>query len=162
MFCVSAPKPAAEQKKSFEALLRNSLQDECSMDVVQTVHEQLCQSIDLHKQSHVSDPLLISKEEVKSALTSSGVSQKGVAKFSVDFDETFGFDAQLHPKNIINHKRFEIKTPDVSIQVEPERRDLIETRMIDGMRYILICADENVEVNGVPITISDGEPACIS
>lgn len=162
IFHVSAPKPAAEQKKSFEALLSASLKDECRIDVVQAVHEKLCESIELHKESRTADPLLISKEDVKSALASCGVSQKCVAKFSVDFDETFGFDAQLHPKNIINHKRFEIKTPDVSIQVAPERRDLIETRMIDGMRYILICADENVEVNGVPITISDGEPACIS
>ena len=67
----------------------------------------------------------------------------------------FGFETQLHPKNIINNRRFEIKTPDVSIQVAPERADLIETRIIDGVKYILICADENVEVNGVPITIED-------
>ena len=45
--------------------------------------------------------------------------------------------------------------PDVSIQVSPERADLIETRIIDGVKYILICADENVEVNGVPITITE-------
>lgn len=157
LFRVDPPKPAAEQKKSFEALLCTSLQDECSLEVVQTVHEQLCQSIDLHKESRVADPLLISKEQVKHALADCGVSEKSVAKFSVDYDEVFGFDAQLHPKNIINNKRFEITTPDVSIQVTPEGRDLIETRIIDGVKYILICADENVEVNGVPIHIADGE-----
>jgi len=157
LFHVEPPKPAAEQKKSFEALLGASLQEECSMEVVQAVHEQICQSIDLHKESRVADPLLISKEEVKHVLTDSGVSEKAVAKFSVEYDEFFGFDAQLHPKNIINNKRFEITTPDVSIQVTPEGRDLIETRVIDGVKYILICADENVEVNGVPISIADEE-----
>ena len=155
LFKVAAPKPAEQQKKSFEALLGNSLQEECSMDVVQTVHEQLRQSIDLHKESRVAEPLLISKEQVKSALTQCSVSEKGIAKFSVEFDEVFGFEAQLHPKNIINNKRFEITTPDVSIQVSPERSDLIETRIIDGVKYILICADENVEVNGVPICIAE-------
>ena len=157
LFRVSVPKPAAEQKKSFEALLGTSLQEECSLEVVQAVHEQLCQSIDLHKESKVADPLLISKEEVKHALSECGVSQKNIAKFSVDYDEVFGFDAQLHPKNIINNKRFEVTTPDVSIQVSPERSDLLQTRIIDGVKYILICADENVEVNGVPIHIADGE-----
>lgn len=157
LFRVSVPKPAAEQKKSFEALLGTSLQEECSLEVVQAVHEQLCQSIDLHKESKVADPLLISKEEVKHALAECGVSQKNIAKFSVDYDEVFGFDAQLHPKNIINNKRFEVTTPDVSIQVSPERSDLLQTRIIDGVKYILICADENVEVNGVPIHIADGE-----
>ena len=158
LFCVQVPQPAEEQKKSFEALLGASLQEECSLEVMQTVHEQLCQSIELHKESKVAEPLLISKEQVKQSLTECGVSQKNIAKFSVDFDEVFGYEAQLHPKNIINNKRFEIKTPDVSIQVAPERADLIETRMIDGVKYILICADENVEVNGVPINIEDKEP----
>lgn len=155
LFRVKVPKPAEEQKRSFEALLGTSLQESCSMDVMQTVHEQICQCIELHKESRVAEPLLISKELVKTALSEGGVSEKGIAKFSVAFDETFGFDAQLHPKNIINHRRFEVKTADVSIQVSPERADLIETRIIDGVKYILICADENVEVNGVPITIGE-------
>jgi len=159
LFCVQPPKPAAEQKKSFEALLGNSLKDECNLETVQAVHEQLCQSILIHKESRVPDPLLISKEQVKSALTESGVSEKGVAKFSVEYDEIFGLDAQLHPQNIINHNRFEVKTPDVVIQVSPEHSDLIETRIIDGVKYILICADDNVEVNGVPISILEKEPA---
>ena len=67
----------------------------------------------------------------------------------------FGHDAQLHPTNIINHRKVEIKTPDVSITVNPERSDLIETRVIDGVKYILICADDNVEVNGVNIQIRE-------
>lgn len=155
LFQVQPPMAAAQQKKSFEALLTTSLEDSCSMEAVQTVHEQLCQCIDMHKESKVPEPLLVSKEQIKQALTMSGVPEKNIAKFSVDFDETFGFEAQLHPKNIINNKRFEINTPDVSIKVNPERSDLIETRVIGGVKYILICADENVEVNGVNIHIED-------
>ena len=155
IFNAPIPKPAAEQKKSFEALLTSTLDNECSLEVVQTVHDQLCQCIQMHKESRVPDPLLISKEQVKTALTSCGISEERVAKFGVEFDETFGNEAELHPQNIINDKRFEVKTPDVSIQVNPERTDLIETRIIGGVKYILICADEDVEVNGVSIHISD-------
>ncbi len=148
-------KPAAEQKKSFEALLAASLEDECSMEVVQTVHEQLCQCIEMHKESKVKEPLLVSKDQVQDALETCGVSEAHKAKFSVNFDETFGYEAQLHPKNIIDNRKFEIKTPDVSIKVAPDRSDLIETRIIDGVKYILICADEDVEVNGVSIHIEN-------
>ena len=157
VFNTAIPKPAAEQKKSFEALLTTSLEDECSLDVVQNVHDHLRQCIELHKESRSPEPLLVSKEQVKEALTECGVPEKNVAKFSVDFDEVFGLEAELHPKNIINAKRFEINTPDVSIKVNPERADLIETRVIGGVKYLLICADENVEVNGVNIHIADGE-----
>ena len=155
LFQVQPPQPAAEQKKSFEALLTTTLAESCNLEVVQNVHEQICQSIELHKESKIPEPLLITKEQVKDALTMSGVPEQNLAKFSVEFDSVFGHEAQLHPKNIINDKRFEITTPDVSIKVNPERLDLIETRVIGGVKYILICADENVEVNGVSIHIDE-------
>ena len=157
LFCVEPPKPAFEQKKSFEALLSTALADECSLEVVQTVHDQLRQSIEMHKESKVAEPLLVSKEEVKSALYTCGVSDTSLSKFSAQFDEVFGHEAELHPKNIIDNKRFEIATPDVSIKATPACSDLIETRVIGGVKYILIPADECVEVNGVVIHIEDKE-----
>lgn len=157
IFNTRIPKPAAQQKKNFAALLSTSLDTQCSLDVMQSVHDQLCQRIALHKESRVPEPLLIDKEDVKQVLGSCGVSDANIAKFSVDYDEAFGFEAQLHPKNIIDANRFEIKTPDVSIKVSPDRADLIETRIIGGVKYLLICADENVEVNGVNIHIADEE-----
>ena len=157
LFNTPVPMPAAEQKKCFEALLTTALGEDCNLDVVQTVHDQLCQRIELHKEAKVPEPLMIAKADVKEALASCGVSEEHLAKFSVDYDETFGFEADLHPKNIIDNKHFEIKTPDVSIKVDPTRSDLIETRIIGGVKYILICADENVEVNGVSIHIGESE-----
>lgn len=162
LFNTPVPKPAAEQKKSFEALLTTSLGEECSLDVVQTVHDQICQRIELHKESKVPEPLMVSKEDVKEVLTSCGVSEEHIAKFSVDYDEVFGFEADLHPKNVIDNKHFEIKTPDVVIKVDPTRSDLIETRIIGGVKYIMICADEDVEVNGVSINIRENEKETVT
>ena len=151
LFNTPVPKPAAEQKKCFEALLTTSLGEECSMDVVQTVHEQLCERMALHKESKVPDPLLVDKQVFKDVLTGCGVSETSVSKFSVQYDETFGFEAELHPKNIIDSKHFEIHTPDIAIKIDPTRTDLVETRVIGGVKYIMINADEDVEVNGVSI-----------
>ena len=155
VFNTPAPKPAAEQKKSFEALLTTTLGEECSLDVVQTVHDQICQRISMHKEAKVPEPLMISKEDVKTVLQECGVSEDRLSKFSVDYDEVFGFETDLHPKNVIDNKHFEIKTPDVVIKVDPTRSDLIETRVIGGVKYIMICADEDVEVNGVNIHIEE-------
>lgn len=155
LFQAPVPKPAAQQKQTFEALLTTSLGEECSMEVMQTVHEEFCQRIELHKESKIPDPLLISKEDVKEVLSTCGISDENLSKFSVDYDEAFGFDADLHPKNIIDNKHFEIKTPDVVIKVDPSRSDLIETRVIGGVKYIMICAEEDVEVNGVSIHIKE-------
>ena len=157
IFNTPVPQPAEEQKKTFEALMTTSLGDECSLDVVQTVHDQLRERIALHKEARVPEPLMIAKADVKEVLAACGVSQEHLAKFSVDYDEAFGFEADLHPRNIIDDKHFELKTPDVVIKVDPTRNDLIETRVIGGVKYIMICADETVEVNGVNINIASGE-----
>lgn len=158
LFHTSLPKPAAEQKKSFEYLLTSSLADSCSLETMQAVHAEICQCMDMHKQCKVPEPLTISKEQFQNILTGAGAKEKEMASFSVAYDETFGYETQLHPKNIIDTNRFEIKMPDVSIKVAPEKSDLIETRIIDGVKYILICADADVEVNGVTICISEDEP----
>jgi hypothetical protein len=50
----------------------------------------------------------------------------------------------------------------VSIKVAPDKADLIQTRIIGGVKYILINAEEDVEVNGVSIRILEdqGEAVC--
>ena len=131
------------------------------MDLVQSVYNEIHERIELHKEAKVAEPLMITKEEVKAVLKDCGVSEEHAAKFSVEYDEVFGFEADLYPKNIVDNRKFEIKTPDVSIKVAPDKADLIETRVIGGVKYILICADEEVEVNGVSIHIGEQEPATV-
>lgn len=161
LFCTSIPMPAAEQKQAFAALLGRTLEDECSLEVVQSVHDELCQQIAMHKESRVPEPLLIDKEQVRRVLEDCGVSQTHSAKFSVEFDETFGLDAQLHPANVIDHKKLELQTPDVIIKVAPDRGDLLETRVLGGVEYILIRSDENVTVNGVDIHLKNQQEATV-
>ena len=159
VFNTPVDKPAQQQKESFEAILTEALDTECSMEVVQTVHDQICQQIAMHKESKMPEALTISKEDVGQVLEGCGISQQGLAKFNVSFEEAFGVDAHVHPANIIDSKKIEIRTPDVSIKVATDRGDLIQTRVIGGVKYILIQADESVEVNGVNIHIGEEETA---
>ncbi len=161
IFHAPVPKPAFEQKQSFEALLTRSLEEECSLDVVQSVHDNICQQIQMHKESKLPEALLVNKEQVKAVLEDCGVNEQHIAKFSIDYDEAFGFEAEVHPNNIIDSKKIEISTPDVIIKVAPDRSDLIETRVIGGIKYILINAEEDVTVNGVSIHIAEGEAALV-
>lgn len=155
VFHTDVPMPAAEQKATFQSVLSNALESDCSFEVIQTVHEELCGMIELHKESKVDESLVISKKQVASVLQSCGVSEAHVDTFAEKYDAEFGEDSAVSPRNIIDSKKFEIRTPDVVITVNPERSDLVETRVINGTKYILICADEGVEVNGVSIHISD-------
>lgn len=155
LFRTELPMPAAAQKETFQTILGDTLAEECSYEVVQAVHEELRGRIEAHKADKEPEPLTVSRDEVRRVLTSCGVSEEHAGFFDQRFDAAFGEDAALSPGNIVDGRQFEIKTPDVTIRVSPDRSDLIETRVINGTRYILICADEGVEVNGVPIRISE-------
>ena len=87
-------------------------------------------------------------------LESCGVAEDHVEEFEERYDSAFGPEMDLSPRNLVDTKQLEVRTPDVTIRVNPDRGDLVETRIIDGARYILIRAEEGVEVNGVQIQIS--------
>ena len=95
-------------------------------------------------------------------LENSGGPAEQTEKFEEKFAEDFGKQTDLSPKNIVDTRKLEVVTPDVVVRVAPDKGHLLETRILGGVKYILICADENVEVNGVNIHIGDGEPALIN
>ena len=153
VFRQNAPMPADTQKETFHTLLSDTLGDDCSCQVVQAVHDQLCELVEEHKERKEAEPLTLSRGAVKSVLKSCGLSEAAVEEFGLRYDDTFGEDAALNAQNLVERK-LEISTPDVSIKVSPERSDLVTTRIIDGVKYILVRADEGVEVNGVPVHIT--------
>lgn len=152
VFNTELPMPAAEQKETFNSLLAET---ECSFDVVESVHAELSSMIDNHKESREEEPLTVSKTTVKDILRASGVAEDKLEVFEKKFDESFGENAELSPQNIIDRNKFDLRTADATIKVDPERSEIVETRVIDGTKYILIRADSDVEVNGVNIRIKN-------
>lgn len=145
--------PAAEQKQTFQSVLGDTVAEDCSLEVVQAVHERLGGMIEDHKANKDLEPLRFSKRTVKTVLEGCGVSSQHVTAFEERYDEEFGENAELCPVNVVDTKQLEIKTPNVLIRVNPERSDLIKTKFLNGLPYILIRAEEGVEVNGVCIHI---------
>ncbi|MEG2003109.1 MAG: DUF4317 domain-containing protein [Clostridia bacterium] len=153
VFKTEIPMPAALQKETFAAVLEQTVSEDCSYDVVQSIHGKFTEMIEDHKTAKEVEPLVISKKTVKNVLESCGVSDSRITSFEEKFDTEFGTDTKLAPQNIVDTKQFELRTADVTIKVNPEHSDLVETRIIDGTKYILIRANDNVEVNGVNIHI---------
>ncbi len=153
LFCTEYPMPAQEQMENFRTLIAETAADECSYEFVQSVHEHISDMIDEHKTTKQEEPLLLGKKDVKRVLEDCGASDEKIADFDEKFDAAFGEKAEISPLNVIDPKQFEVRTPDVTIKVSPEKSYLLETRVIDGTKYVLIRAEEGVEVNGVGINI---------
>lgn len=157
VFKCPVPMPAAAQRDTFRSILSESVAEDCSFEVVRSVHGQLSGMIADHKENKDLEPLKMSKKAVKDVLETCGVPELRVSTFEEKYDEEFGEGAELDPVTLVDVKQLEIKTPDVTIRVNPERADLVKTEMINGKRFILIRAEEGVEVNGVSITIQDDQ-----
>lgn len=146
--------PAIEQKETFQNVLMTSLQDDLSFDVMQTVHEHVRDLIEEQKEKKETEPLKIDCREVSGVLEDCGVAPEHIEAFKENYNEAFGETAALDAAGVVMPRKFELHTPNVSIKVDPAHSDLVETRVIDGLNYILIRADEGVEVNGVNIKIT--------
>ena len=87
----------------------------------------------------------------------SGVAEEKVQAFREKCDKDFGENATLIPTNIIESKKFEVVTPQVKITVDPEYTYSVETKVINGRKYLLIPADDSVTINGISIKIPKEE-----
>ena len=153
IFGVEPPLPADSQKEVFSQILNETVAEDCGIEVMQEVHSKLSEMIIEHKAKKDEPPLTISKGVITDLLTECKVPDEKVDDFSGEYDRVFGADVRINPKNIVDVKKFEVKTPEVSIKVDPERLDLIKTAVIDGRKCIVISVEHDVEVNGVNINI---------
>jgi len=152
VFGTSAPMSSAEQKDTFCEVLADTLADDCSFEVVQAVQGELRERIAAHKESRDPEILEITPDEVGDILSRSGVEEEKVAAFRTQCSEKFGGDS-LQPANLVPPNRVTLETPDAKITVAPEAAVQVETRIIDGRKYILIPADEDVEINGMNVHV---------
>jgi len=141
------PLTAGNQKEAFKILIEETLADTCSYDVVKNIHENLNELIEQHADN--PEPLELDKAEVKYLFQKSGVEDEQMETFDEQFDAAAGEHTTLLAGNVASTKKFEIKTAEITISVNPEFADLVETRVIDGRTCIVIGVDDHVEINGI-------------
>ena len=151
LFGCEVPLSAGGQRDTFNTLVEETLGDDCAYDTVMNIHEKLNEWVESQKDS--PDPAILTKPEVKRLFEECGVEEEKLEDFDARYEATAGEDASLMAANITNTRRMEIKTPDVVIHVDPDRAELVETRVIDGRRCLVIPMEDNVEVNGIHVTM---------
>ena len=117
------------------------------------VRDTICERVEEYKTEGGDEMPSVTKKTVTDVLEQCGVAPEKVSAFGEKYDERFGAAAEFSPHTVVDTGAIAVETPDVSIRVSPDRSDLIETRIIDGKRYILIRAESSVEVNGVSVNI---------
>lgn len=153
MLGCTMPIPAGFQKEAFQTIVSETLGDKSDLEVLRNIHETLYDMLEEHAEDPA--PLVLDKAEVKNVLAKSGVPNEQLGTFDKHYDDTIGAAGELVATNITETRKFEVKTPDVVIKINPERSDLVETKVIDGRKYLLIEVGSNIQVNGVALSATE-------
>lgn len=151
------PMSSGDQKEVFQTLISETLGEDRSYEIVRNIHENLNDMLAANKEE--PEPLSLSKRDVKVLFEHSGVPSEKMEAFDAEFENAAGGEqTSLLASNITDTRKFEIHTPDVVIKVNPERTDLVETRIIDGRQCLVIAVDDHIEVNGLDVwTLRESE-----
>lgn len=155
--CLGAPSPISwsAQKEAFQEILSDTLGEQCDYQIVRQIHENLTEMSEEHKED--MEPLRLSKPEVKDLLEKSGVEPEQLERFDAVYEEAAGESTSILVPAITGSGKFAVKTPDVDIKVNPDRLDLVETRFLEGRRFLVIAVEDNVKVNGMPVKMWEEE-----
>lgn len=147
VFAAQAPESGADQRDQCYGVLADTLEDGITFNVVQSLHESLTAQLSERKAS--AAPLEVSRGEIAGLLGVSSAEQKA---FDEAYLEQFGA-VGVAATTVVEPKKLVIETENVTIQVDPQRSDLVEMKRIDGRRFVLIAVEGEATVNGVEVNI---------
>ncbi len=159
------PMSAGNQADFFNNVVTETLGDEAALSDVMAIHDNV--RIMIRDHSDDEEPYLMDKKEIRKVFEQSGIDNEIMEDFDWKYDEvvkTASADDEkeeapsIQASNITGIKKIDIRTPDVVIKVNPERTDLIETKLIDGRECLVIAVNDRVEINGMSVhTMSKAE-----
>ncbi|MBQ7584490.1 MAG: DUF4317 domain-containing protein [Lachnospiraceae bacterium] len=154
----SKPLSAGYQADFFNTVVTETLGEEICLSDVMAINDNV--RIRLRDHSDDTEPYLMDKKEIRKVFEQSGVGNEAMDDYDWKYDEAVHDiadeeEADMTPyvqaDNLPGIKKIDIRTPDIVIKVNPERSDLIETRLIDGKECLVITVDDRVEINGMRV-----------
>lgn len=151
----NVPMPAADQKETFQNIVTETLGEDCDYETIRNIHDNLNEMIEEAKGA--SEPATLDKNTARQLLEKSGVKEEKLEDFEEHFEMAAGEDGKMLAANVAETRKFEVKTPDVVVKVNPDKTDLVKTMVIGDKQCIVIEIDEHLEVNGICVNPETGE-----
>ena len=143
------PIPESDQKELFKSMVEQTLGRNCDFENVKAINDAVTEIIEQNKDS--GEPVMIEKQQMRRLLSENGADQSVLGDFDKAYDEAVGEGVPLMAENIVETSRLEVKSPSLKISVKSDMADMLKTRVIDGMEYLLIPVVDELEVNGIRI-----------
>ena len=178
MLDVTATLPAKQQKEGFTEFVSEVLGDESSIETVLSIQENLKETVENKKSESVGETVFLDKESMRGVFEKSGVSEEKLETFDKKFDEQFDMkkihkkqigeddlesseraeyiptikvEEKLFADNVAPVRNFEVRNKNMLLRVSSKHTDIIDTRVIDGKKCLVIELTEDLTVNGIPV-----------
>ena len=175
---VSATLPVKQQKEGFTEFVSEVLGDESSIETVLSIQENLKETVENKKSESVGETVFLDKESMRDVFEKSGVSEEKLETFDKKFDEQFDMkkihkkqigeddfesseraeyiptikvEEKLFADNVAPVRNFEVRNKNMLLRVSSKHTDIIDTRVIDGKKCLVIELTEDLTVNGIPV-----------
>ncbi|MCR5148030.1 MAG: DUF4317 domain-containing protein [Eubacterium sp.] len=142
--------PAKQQKEDFTGLVNEVLGDEKSFETVFAIQENLKEAVKNKKQEAPGETVVIDRKEIKNIFEDSGVSEEKLKTFDEKYEKRFDRE-EIVAENVAPVRNFEVKNANMVLRVSSKRTDIIETKIVDGKKCLVIELTDDLTVNGIPV-----------
>ncbi len=159
---VSATLPAKQQKEGFTEFVTEVLGDESSFETVLAIQENLKETVNNKKSEAEGETVFLDKQSMRNVFEKSGVSEEKLSTFDKKFDDQFDMkktdyaptvkvEEKLFADNVAPVRNFEVRNKNMLLRVSSKHTDIIDTRVIDGKKCLVIELTDDLTVNGIPV-----------
>lgn len=141
------PVPVSSQREMFQSLIEETLGERREYETIMSIQENVQEKLEESKDA--PEPLMLGKKDVERIFAESGVQEEQMRQFAEAYERIIPDETPLVAANVVNERRFEVKTPNITVQVKPEFTHLLETKVIDGRNCLVIAIEDRVAVNGI-------------
>ena len=158
---VTATLPAKQQKEGFTEFVSDVLGEESNIETVLSIQENLKETVNNKKSEAEGETIFFDKDSMRNVFEKSGVSEERLEVFDKKFDQQFEkqfenapnikVEEKLFADNVAPVRNFEVRNKNMLLRVKSKHADIIDTRVIDGKKCLVIELTDDLTVNGIPV-----------
>ena len=149
LFGLSLPIAETDQRALFTSIVEQTLGRSCDFENVRNLTEAVGDLI--RENEDAGEPVQIEREQMRRLLSENGAEQSVLSDFDEAYDEAVGEGVPLMAENLVDTSKLEVKSDHMKLNVKAEMSEMVQTRVIDGVEYLLIPIGDGLTVNGIRV-----------
>lgn len=136
------------QKNVFRTIVEDTFGRDLDFERMKTITNTLSDSME--KAEKDGGSFILDEPELRIVLKRSGADAAALKRFEQSYRDNAGSEP-IQAEAVNDIKSLNVKTDNLTLNIKTEFTDAINTKVIDGMEYVLIPVTNNMTVNGVPV-----------